>query len=616
MMPLIAAARSRTMTAKTTRCFGSIICRRRRPLWFAPPPSSSPPNLRHFSTGNALATDAGPVTAAYQRLVEEGTIRRDEEQVALASRLDALHRSLQDTDSQVPPSEQLVVRPEPFSLQSSIRHRQTNRRRRKNDPRQPPPVPPLSQITMQLFYTFSNIILGQLNKFFLQPKPPPRGLYIYGSVGVGKSRLMDLFYETATFNTQQQQQRRRRGRRRAHFHEFMLDVHDRIHHFKQRHPQQDPIPPVALSLAQDARILCFDEFQVTDIADAMILRRLFGILFEQYGVVVVATSNRAPEDLYQGGLNRHLFLPFIDVLQTHCEVFGMTGQHDYRRDNEYSNMSTTAKSRNQQQSYFCPHHDNNDDDDHGIGSGTTTTSIAKQQEQEQHQQALNEIFQLGKSQGNNQNNEFNSSNDDTSLDWTSEAVPVRMGRTVQVPRSNETCAWFDFRSLCHQPLGAADYLALCERYSTIIVDDVPQLGAAHFNEARRFVTLVDAVYENRETTRLVLAAQVPLDQLFVEFDTTVETSDGDEEIAQEEGKDVDEQQQQEDDTMWVKGEGGSSSSSSTTMIRTKEGGEMEWSATGRVGVSLAQLSAVRDVAFSFRRAESRLVEMMNDGTAQ
>ncbi|MDP5035260.1 MAG: AFG1/ZapE family ATPase, partial [Alishewanella sp.] len=162
------------------------------------------------------------------------------------------------------------------------------------------------------------------------------------------------------------------------------------------------------------------------------------------------------------------------------------------------------------------------------------------------------------------------------------------GRTVQVARLNDRCAWFDFSELCYQPLGAADYISLCDRFQVLIMDRVPQLDANLHDEARRFVTLIDVCYESR--TRLVLAAKVPLDELFVEFEAQVESSDGNEEL-------------------FVSEKGGNSSSFATTMIRTKEGEQFEWSATGRSGVSLAQLSAANDLAFSFRRAASRLVEM-------
>jgi protein AFG1 len=169
-----------------------------------------------------------------------------------------------------------------------------------------------------------------------------------------------------------------------------------------------------------------------------------------------------------------------------------------------------------------------------------------------------------------------------------ETIPVLFGRTVQVARLNDRCTWFDFSELCYQPLGAADYISLCYRFPVIIMERVPQLDANHLNEARRFVTLVGACYESR--TRLVLTAQVPLDELFVDFEAQVESSDGDGELI-------------------VSEKGGNSSSFATTMIRTKEGEYYEWSATGRIGVSLAQFSSANDLAFSFRRAASRLAEM-------
>jgi protein AFG1 len=322
--------------------------------------------------------------------------------------------------------------------------------------------------------------------------------------------------------------------------------------------------------------LCLDEFQVTDIADASILKRLFSMLWmdtaarsssgnhNDMGMIVVATSNRAPDRLYEGGLNRSLFLPFIDTLKRHMSVIEMGGAKDYRREKRPG----TGALDHQQQRYFTPA-----DNAHT-------------------RQALDDIFESG--------------GGDTEADAK---IPVRMGRHVKVPRSNGSCAWFDFVDLCDQPLGAADYLAICERYPILIVNHVPQLNASRFNEARRFVTLIDVVYESKTT--LVLASTVPLNELLLDFEVTIESHDGDEEIGGEEiqtgATNTKKGQAQE---MFVKGEGGSSSSAATTMLHTKEG-EVEWSATGRVGVSLAQFSTVQEVSFSFQRAESRLVEMIN-----
>ena len=178
-----------------------------------------------------------------------------------------------------------------------------------------------------------------------------------------------------------------------------------------------------------------------------------------------------------------------------------------------------------------------------------------------------------------------------------EKLPVAMGRTIHVKRANTSCAWFTFNELCNNPLGAADYIAIAERFDVVIVEGVPQLSGHCYNEARRFVIFIDALYEAR--TKLIIAANVPMDELFLGFDATVETNDGDEEIAIPDAS----------GDSFVVGEGGSSSSSSTTMIRTRDDKTVEWSATGRVGVSLAQLSAVKEVSYSFQRAESRLAEM-------
>jgi protein AFG1 len=271
----------------------------------------------------------------------------------------------------------------------------------------------------------------------------------------------------------------------------------------------------------------------------MILKRLFLLLLD-WNVVVVATSNRHPDALYEGGINRSLFLPFIDMLKHTSDIISMEdSRKDYR-------LETRAGA----QSYFWSNKDVHGDNN--------------------IQAQLEEIF------------------GDTASGTEAENIPVLFGRTVQVARLNDRCAWFDFSELCYQPLGAADYISLCRRFPVLIIDRVPQLDANHLNEARRFVTLIDACYESH--TRLVLAAQVPLDELFVDFEAQVQSSDGDEEL-------------------FVSEKGGNSSSFATTMIRTKEGEYYEWSATGRIGVSLAQLSSANDLAFSFRRAASRLAEM-------
>jgi protein AFG1 len=459
----------------------------------------------------------GPVTAAYERKVDAGEVRRDAAQIALAAKLDALHESLgslppvpvrtaQPTESRSPGSSSLLVLLQ--RARSSLRKK---------------------------FHLWS---------FGL----PPRGIYIHGTVGVGKSFLMDLFY--ASVNAPDDARRNSDGhrlnhakitKRRVHFHEFMLEVHQRIFLYKQKHPRDDAIPIIAQQLAQEAQLLCFDEFQVTDVADAMILKRLFLSLLD-LNVVAVATSNRSPDTLYEGGINRSLFLPFVELLK---QRFDITSMEDSAKDYR---LETRADG----QSYFWSNKDAHGDSDSNM------------------QAQLNEIF------------------GGTASETAAEVIPVHFGRTVQIARSNDRCAWFNFSELCYQPLGAADYISLCERFSVLIIDKVPQLNAHSLDETRRFVTLIDVCYESR--TRLVIAAQVPLNELFVDFEAQTESSDGNEELI-------------------VSEKGGNSSSFATTMIRTKEGEYYEWSATGLTGASLAQLSGANDLAFSFRRALSRLVEM-------
>ncbi|WP_067100804.1 cell division protein ZapE [Marinomonas atlantica] len=462
----------------------------------------------------------GPVSAAYELKLDAGEVRRDEAQVALAAKFDVLHESL----AWLPPVRVCTDDPTESSCTSSG-----------------PVLLARSLASVQSFFRkkFHLLFFG----------PPPRGMYIHGPVGVGKSFLMDLFYasvaapdDDSCCNNDSHKQAKI-TKRRAHFHEFMLDVHHRIFVYKQKHPRGDAIPIIAQQLAQEAQLLCFDEFQVTDIADAMIMKRLFSLLLD-WNVVVVATSNRSPDSLYKGGINRSLFLPFIDMLKHTSDIISMEdSRKDYRLEKRACGQSYFWSNEN-------VHGDNNSN--------------------KNMQAQLEEIF------------------GDTASGTQAEIIPVLFGRSVQVARLNDRCAWFDFSELCYQPLGAADYISLCDRFPVIIMERVPQLDANHLNEARRFVTLIDACYESR--TRLVLAAQVPLDELFVDFEAQVESSDGDEEL-------------------FVNEKGGNSSSFATTMIRTKEGKYVEWSATGRIGVSLAQFSSANDLAFSFRRAASRLVEM-------
>ena len=483
----------------------------------------------------------GPISLAYKRRVISERFRLDGEQLLLSSKLDDLYFSLSSSSSS-----------------SSFFHC----------------IPDHHIETIAKYYggalnlSTNNIAaIALATAHSLVNFSTPKGVYIHGSVGVGKSMMMDLFYSMCANGLSIPEEDVdflpiERSHKRYHFHEFMLDIHKRIHEHKINHPRSDPIPSVAASLAKEARLLCFDEMQVTDIADAMIMKRLFTILFD-LGIVIVTTSNRPPSGLYEGGINRSVFLPFIETLKNRMLVIRMEGTHDYRKDGSSHPSHNYSSSSLSLPTFLCPSDD------------PATQSILEQ---------------------------WFSKDGDNGGETRSETIPVIMGRSVHVKRANANCGWFTFNELCKQPLGAADYLAIAHRFDLIIVEHVPQLCGNTYNEARRFVTLIDALYEAR--TKLIISADVSRKNLFLGFDAIVETNDGDEEIAIV-----------KKDTLgmesFVVGEGGSSSSSSTTMINNAPHGKqtVEWSATGRIGVSLAQLSAVREVSYSFMRAESRLAEM-------
>jgi cell division protein ZapE len=276
------------------------------------------------------------------------------------------------------------------------------------------------------------------------------GLYLVGEVGRGKSMLMDLFFAAADLQR----------KRRIHFHRFMQDVHVRIHAWKQANPDGvDPIPPLADSIATEAALLCFDEFQVNDIADAMILGRLFEALFDR-GVIVVATSNTRPDDLFKGQPGRDAFLPFIAILKRRLDVLMMNAGRDFRR----------SRLR-----------------------GITTWHVPADARAER---ALDAAFAelTGNAAGH------------------PETLMV-MGRTLSVPIAAEGVARFDFAALCGTALGAGDYLALATHYHTLILDGIPRLSPENYDEARRFIVLVDTLYDHR--VKLVASADAMADKLYM-----------------------------------------------------------------------------------------------------
>ena len=307
---------------------------------------------------------------------------------------------------------------------------------------------------------------GLLGRMFGKPAAPSRGIYLWGGVGRGKSMLMDLFFARATIAP----------KRRVHFHEFMLEVHADIHAARAA-AHADPLPRVAAQIAASARLLCFDEMQVRDVADAAILSRLFSAILDA-GVTVVATSNRLPADLYHDGLNRQLFLPFIALLEARLEVIGLNGPVDYRLQRLGGGPT-----------YFTP-------------NGPDATS------------AMADAF-------------FRMTDypveDRAMVPVATIAVPG--GRSLFVPKSLKGVAAFSFSRLCRQPLGAADYLAIARRYHTVFLVGVPVLSPDLRNEANRFVTLIDALYEHR--VKLLIAADAPPEGLYpagdgrFEFERTV-----------------------------------------------------------------------------------------------
>jgi cell division protein ZapE len=341
----------------------------------------------------------GPVRRRYEELAQSGELRADEYQRELADRLDALVAAL-------------------------CEHAQRAKK-------------------------------SSLGWFFARgARPePPRGLYIWGAVGRGKTLLMDLFLRAAPLHS----------KRRVHFHAFMAETHERLDEIRRKLKSgelkgDDAIGPLADQIAAETRLLCFDEFAVYDIADAMILGRLFEQLFSR-GVTVVATSNVAPEDLYGDGLNRPLFLPFIDVLRQHMTVFHLDAPRDFRLD------STGSQRR-----YVTP-----------LGPDA--------------ERCLAAHF--------------------THLTGAAGGRPREIaskGRRIEVPEAADGVARLKFEDLCARPLGAADYLKIAKVFHTIILADVPILGPENRNETKRLINLIDALYDSH--TRLIVSAAAEPEELW------------------------------------------------------------------------------------------------------
>ena len=381
----------------------------------------------------------------------------------------------------------------------------------------------------------------------------PRGLYLHGTVGTGKSLCMDLLYEASTLTK----------KRRVHFHDFMSETHQRVHEWKMKQPkidighrrkdgsryiqiapESDALLHVASEISNEAWLLCFDEFQVTDVADALIMTKLFGTMWKN-GTVVVATSNRAPSQLYENGLNRHYFMPFIGALEQTCKLHSMDSSLDHRM--------LTQK-------------------DH-IRSGYIVIDSSDPQNS---QVALDKMFETavnlciedgadegGKDEDKVEDKVEDKIEGDTKVEVESLEhllVPTAFGRTLKIPRADcrGGVVRFQFDQLCSNDLGAADFLSLAQRFHTIAIYDIPKMNRRMHNEARRFIMLIDQLYECR-TRLLCTAAADPLELL------SKMNNDGSEHETDTYGRDI-------------------------------QGGE---------------LAAVKELSFAYQRAASRLVEMQS-----
>lgn len=370
-------------------------------------PSATPQLPRSSPVPNRSLPTAYPLLARYDALVESGAIERDEAQAALLRKLEALAKELAENGAS----------------------------------------PGASGARAQ------GLAGRALSLFSRRPgaRTPPRGIYIWGEVGRGKTMLMDLFFERLAVE----------NKRRVHFHDFMANVHERLRRAREEAldgERRDPVTIVAAELARETRALCFDEFAVTDIADATILSRLFSALFAD-GVVVVATSNVEPARLYEGGRNRELFLPFIALLRERADVFHLISRTDFRL--EKISLDDV---------YHTPH-------------GERST------------RAIDALFcaLTGKPRGK-------------------PATLEVQRRRIEIPQAAQGVARFDFAHLCSRPLGASDYMELARNFETIIVEGVPAMEFDRRNEAKRFITLVDVLYERK--VRLVLSAEAEAEKLY------------------------------------------------------------------------------------------------------
>ncbi|WVQ68565.1 uncharacterized protein L199_006774 [Kwoniella botswanensis] len=389
----------------------------------------SPPHTLSTHAAEARASFRDPMTR-YTHLIQDKVLREDPSQKEIIKKLQRLWNDLEHYDpGEIPP--EVEGKSGGFLSRLLGTHSSSSH----------PPSIPLDKV--------------------------PKGLYLYGSVGTGKTMLMDLFHSTLPSQFKSTQ-KGGYGSTRIHFHSFMLDVLQRQHAVTKKYQMQglgkkDAMPEVARSLAEEGRVLCFDEFQVTDIVTAMILRQLLERLMS-YGVVCVMTSNRHPDELYINGIQRQSFIPAIELIKERFEVVDLDSGTDYRKIPRalskvyYSPLSPEVKSE------------------------------------------MTKLF------------ESLASTDPISTEVTQNKQIPLWGRNLTVPESSGSIARFKFDDLCNRPLSAADYLEITGRFGTLFVEDVPKLGLGERDQARRFITFIDACYENR--TKIFISSEAPIFQIF------------------------------------------------------------------------------------------------------
>jgi protein AFG1 len=456
--------------------------------------------------------------------VDSGQLRHDEGQERVAKRLNRLQTALVGYDNT---SVLLFETPRETSIiekEEEVGDDHRNEQDEDTPPKSPTSIPEVKRI--------------------------PRGLYIHGSVGTGKTMLMDVFFEQAPVAEHK--------KARYHFHSFLAEVHKQIHQLKQDDLKREgrsftidtslennPIHRVGLKLASEVSLLCLDEFQVTDIADAVILSQLFGVLFYK-GTVVVATSNRPPQDLYEGGLNRSYFLPFIDLLEKHCIVQSLQSKLDYRK-----HMASCS-------SFFVTPDE---------VEPLVTNLIQQFQFQPQDKK--------DKKDKKDTDLVVSSSNGSALVE-----LDVGFQRTLTVERAyygdDISMAVLDCQELCDKELGSLDYRAIARHFDIVVLEHVPTLDLEGHNRARRFITLIDELYEGKCALVCSSDAASPM-ELF----QTSSSSSSNSNVGQQDTV------EQEDD--WEKGMG------------------IDVATQG--GTAVGALASVRELSFAFERASSRIVEM-------